>query len=77
MACESRNLAQMKAGQQAVITRIKVPEPLATRLTALGVLVGTRVSCLGTGPFGDPIAYEIRRAVIALRQSDGCGIEVR
>lgn len=66
----------MTAGQQAVIARIKVPGTLAERLTALGILEGTTVKCLGAGPLGDPVAYEVRRTVIALRRADCMGIEV-
>lgn len=66
----------MTAGQQAVIGRIEVSETLAERLTALGILEGTTVKCLGAGPLGDPVAYEVRRTVIALRRADCMGIEV-
>lgn len=77
MARGKCSLAQMIPGQHAVITHIQVPEALKDRLTALGILEGTQVQCLGSGPLGDPVAYEIRRAVIALRRSDSAGIEVR
>ena len=76
MTCCKSSLSQMTAGQQAVIGRIEVPETLAERLTALGILEGTVVKCLGAGPLGDPVAYEIRRTVIALRRADCMGIEV-
>lgn len=66
----------MTAGQQAVIGQIEVPETLAERLTALGILEGTTIKCLGAGPLGDPVAYEVRRTVIALRRADCMGIEV-
>ncbi|WP_370814842.1 ferrous iron transport protein A [Butyricicoccus pullicaecorum] len=66
----------MTAGQQAVIGQIEVPETLAERLTALGISEGTTVKCLGAGPLGDPVAYEVRRTVIALRRADCMGIEV-
>jgi len=66
----------MTAGQQAVIGQIEVPETLAERLTALGILEGTTIKCLGAGPLGDPVAYKVRRTVIALRRADCMGIEV-
>lgn len=77
MVCGKYSLAQMLPGQRAVITHIQVPEALKDRLTALGILEGTQVQCLGSGPLGDPVAYEIRRAVIALRRCDSVGIEVQ
>ena len=76
MTCCKRSLSQMTAGQQAVIGQIEVPETLAERLTALGILEGTTIKCLGAGPLGDPVAYKVRRTVIALRRADCMGIEV-
>lgn len=76
MACCKSRLSQMMPGQRAVIRRIDAPAALADRLTALGILEGTNVKCLGAGPLGDPVAYEVRRTIIALRRADCAGIEV-
>ena len=46
------------------------------RLLELGLVAGTRVRCLGRSPLGDPSAYEIRGAVIALRDRDSAGVLV-
>ena len=40
------------------------------RLEDLGVVSGTRIVCLMRSPLGDPCAYLIRGAVIALRKKD-------
>ena len=53
-----------------MITRIHVSDALRERLTALGFLEGTKICCLGAGPSGDPVAYEVRRTIIALRRAD-------
>ena len=37
---------------------------------ALGLVPGTRVTCVGKSPAGDPAAYAFRGAVIALRRAD-------
>ena len=76
MAQKGRNLSDMYAGQQATLMTIQGSKALCDRLTALGFLEGTRVCCLGAGPFGDPVAYEVRHTVIALRRADSIGIEV-
>lgn len=76
MAPRGRKLSDMQAGQQAALKTIQVSEMLHDRLTALGLLEGTLIRCLGAGPFGDPIAYEVRHTVIALRRADSAGIEV-
>lgn len=73
--CKIR-LSSLSEGQRAMITRIHVSDALKERLTALGFLEGTKICCLGAGPSGDPVAYEVRRTVIALRRADCDGIEV-
>lgn len=46
------------------------------RMLDLGLVAGTRVEALRKSPSGDPIAYEIRGAVIALRSEEACKILV-
>jgi ferrous iron transport protein A len=43
---------------------------IARRLNDLGLLPGTRVRCVLKSPLGDPTAYRIRDAVIAIRAAD-------
>lgn len=76
MASCKISLSSLSAGQRAMISKIHVSDALRERLTALGFLEGTKVFCLGAGPSGDPVAYEVRRTVIALRRADCDGIEV-
>ena len=52
-------------------------ERLAGRLRDLGMTEGTRVKCLGAGPLGDPAAYLIRGAVVAIRKKDAARIETQ
>ena len=44
--------------------------PAAARLTDLGLIPGTRVTCTARSPSGDPRAYLIRGTLIALRNAD-------
>ena len=53
-----------------VVEKILVGETLAARLAALGMIPGTTVACLYDSPSGDPKAYLIRGAAIALRRKD-------
>ena len=60
---------------------VKVRELLTTgsmrrRLLDMGLIEGTRVSCLQKSPAGDPVAYLIRGAVVALRSEDSSQILV-
>jgi ferrous iron transport protein A len=44
------------------------------RLIDLGLVRGTRVTCVLKSPAGDPCAYLIRGALIALRRADADGV---
>lgn len=57
-------------GRVAALTAIG---PMRRRLQDIGLIEGTKVDCLLQAPSGDPTAYAIRGAVIALRKEDaGC-----
>ena len=57
-------------GQSAFVTRVEAEPAMRRRLLDLGLIPGTRVTCQGRSPAGDPAAYLIRGAVIALRSTD-------
>lgn len=46
------------------------------RMLDLGLINDTTVKVLRRSPSGDPVAYEIRRAVYALRSEEACKILV-
>ncbi|MDD2469399.1 MAG: FeoA family protein [Bacilli bacterium] len=59
------SLLEMERGK---VKQILIDGPIRRRLMDLGLINGTIVEVLQKSPFGDPIAYLIRGAVIALRQ---------
>ncbi len=72
-------LSDLKPGQMAVVVRLS-PACRGTerrRFLDLGLLPGTAVRAEFTGPGGDPTAYLIREAVIALRRRQADFIQVR
>ena len=71
------NLAGLKPGESARIGALLVEGALRRRLLDLGLVRGTVVKCVGQSPAGDPSAYLIRGAVIALRGDDACKILVQ
>ncbi len=73
---ESLALNRLSVGQSAYVTDIHHEPSMLRRLTDLGLIRGTQVSCLFRSPAGDPSAYLIRGAVIALRQRDAEHIRV-
>ena len=59
----------LSPGQDAVVDYVE-KSPLSGRLRDLGIVSGTPIKCLYKAPLGDPSAYSIRGAVIALRRED-------
>ena len=74
---DSFALEHLSEGQSAYVTLVAVEPAMRRRLADLGLIRGTRVTCLYRSPAGDPVAYLIRGAVIALRGQDTSRIQVR
>lgn len=68
-----KRLSELKIGDEAVITQM--PEN-NRRLLDIGLIKGTTVKCVLKSPLGNPAAYKIRGAVIAIRDEDAKNIEV-
>lgn len=47
------------------------------RLLGLGITEGAELVRLFSAPSGDPVAYSVRGAVVALRMSDASAVKVR
>lgn len=73
---DERTMAQLQVGDGAKITHLAIEGGLRRRLQDIGLIAGTAVRCVGKSPGGDPMAYAIRGAVIALRQEDAARIFV-
>lgn len=63
-------LTDLQPGKQAIIRQLEATGGLRRRLQDLGLVENTAITCLGHSPMGDPSAYLIRGAVIALRHED-------
>ena len=72
---ERHVLTDLHPGQAARVTALDPRGELTARLAELGFLPGTRVVCVARAPLGDPTAYLVRGAVIALRGRDAAGVE--
>lgn len=70
-------LSALAMGQSAYISRLEGEWAMARRLSQLGFTPGTRVECELIAPAGDPSAYRVRGALIALRSSDASQVFVR
>ena len=63
-------LSQLPLGQSATVKQILTSGSIRRRLQDLGIISGTRIECALKSPAGDPMAYRIRGALIALRKKD-------
>lgn len=69
-------LADLKKGQAAFVSGLSAESSMRRRLQDMGLIRGTRVECVSVSPLGDPAAYLIRGALVALRGSDAAQIAV-
>jgi ferrous iron transport protein A len=70
-----QNLHEMNVGQQAVIKGICEKDTgLSTELYELGLVPGTEITCLASGPFKATQAYFFRGATFALRPHEAQAI---
>ena len=67
-------LSDLTPGQRGKVAGVAGAGALARRLWDLGFLPGTPVACTARAPAGDPAAYLVRGAVIALRDRDAARV---
>lgn len=61
-------LFDINVGQKCQVDKILINDSLRRRLIDIGLTPKSYVKCVGQSPLGDPKAFLIRGAVIALRQ---------
>lgn len=71
---EAISLMQLGPGEKGVIKELRDNGSMRRRLLDLGLVENTPVECIGRSPLGDPSAYLIRGAVIAIRSEDCANI---
>lgn len=74
---EYYSLNDIQPGQSAVVRGLLATGGMRRRLLDIGIAPDTRIECLGRSPAGDPSAFLIRGAVIAIRSEDCADILVR
>lgn len=72
-----KSLSEMNLNEICVVDKVLTVGSIKRRFTDIGLIEGTRVKCVGISPAGDPKAFLIRGAVIAIRISDGSQVIVR
>lgn len=63
-------LNDVAPGQHATVKMLRSTGSMRRRLLDIGLIENTEVECVGRSPSGDPKAFLIRGAVIAIRSED-------
>ena len=71
-----QTLNTIPEGGKVRVSRLLSSGSMRRRLLDIGLIEGTDVECLQRSPAGDPVAYLIRGAVLALRAEDASQILV-
>ncbi len=70
-------LEELRPGETARVMGVAAAGAMQNHLLDLGFVKGSRVTCLFPSALGDPRAYWVRGAVIALRKSDAASVQCR
>ena len=70
------SLSNLQVGERARVASLLSRGGMRRRLQDIGLIEGTEVECVQKSPAGDPVAYRIRGALIALRSEDSSNILV-
>ena len=73
---DAATLNDLRPGQTGVIRSVGATGMVRNRLLDLGFLPGTRVTAVRRAPLGDPTAFTIRGAMLALRAQDASLVTV-
>ena len=69
-------LSQLGINHRGSVCEIGCGEPLASRLSDMGICTEDEITPLYRSPFGSPTAYYIKDCIIALRKRDARNISV-
>lgn len=66
----AKSLNDINIGDRAVVEGLEAHGTMRRRMLDIGLVSGAEVECVGCSPMGDPRAYLICGAVIAIRRAD-------
>ena len=70
MQSDRKSLNTLTLGKKAIVSELTATGSERRRMLDLGLVHGAPVEAIHVSPMGDPIAYSIMGAVIALRRDD-------
>lgn len=69
-------LNELPLNKSAVVNSVECKENLINRIYDFGIIKNSVITPIYRSPFGDPTAYLIKNAVVALREKDCKNITV-
>lgn len=69
-------LSGLRPGERGAVIDLTADGPMRRRLLDIGLVQGAAVDCVGKSPCGDPTAYRICGAIIAIRQRDADCVQI-
>lgn len=69
-------LSEVKAGEQAVVTKLHDNGAVRRRIMDMGITKGTEIKVIKVAPLGDPMELTVRGYELTLRKADADFIEV-
>ena len=73
----SCTLNTLKVGEQARVEALQCHSRMRRRMLDIGLTEDALIRCVGRSPAGDPAAYLIRGAVIAIRDADAACVYIK
>jgi ferrous iron transport protein A len=70
-------LASLRLGERGVVQSLRCKGLIRRRMLDLGLVPGTEVEAVMLSPNGDPVAYQVRGTMLALRREDAEAVEIR
>ncbi len=72
-----KTLNDIKLNDTVIIDSLNCTGKLHRRFLDLGIIPGTKITPIFSSIFNDPIAYEVRGSVIAIRNEDSKKINIK
>lgn len=77
MSGSVRKLSQLPLGNRGIVSHLTADGPVRRRLLDLGLVEGAKVEVIRRSLAGDPTAYLIKGAVIALRKEEADHVYIK
>ena len=73
---DRERLSGLCPGEWGKVTDLTAVGAMRRRLLDIGLVQGAIVDCIGRSPAGDPTAYRICGATVAIRRRDADSVEI-